>query len=290
LKSAPFDYERPSTLHDAVGLLEEHGDEAKVLAGGQSLVPMLALRLTRFERLIDLNAIAELRTITRDDDTVRVGAMVRQAVAEHNADIAAAVPLVARALPHIGHFQIRNRGTIGGSTTHADPASELPAVALALDAELEVAGPTGVRFVPAREFFLSMWTTAVAENEILIAIHYPIWRGRTGFAVREFARRHGDFALAGAVSGVAVNDDGVVTRVAIGLFGMGSTPLRALNAEAAVLGRAAAAVDLDEVAHVATSTTEPLDDIHATGAYRRTLATALVKQALRTAISEALSG
>jgi aerobic carbon-monoxide dehydrogenase medium subunit len=289
LKAAPFDYDRPVTVSEALDVLVQYGGDAKVLAGGQSLVPMLALRLARFDRLVDLNAIAEIETIARTDDVVRVGAMVRQAVAERDADIGTAVPLVGRALPYIGYFQIRNRGTVGGSIAHADPASELPAVVLALDAELEVAGSNGVRIVPARNFFVSMWTTALADDEILVAIRFPIWHGRNGFAVREFARRRRDFALAGVACGVGVNEGGIVNRAAIGLFGMGPTPVRATTAEAAVLGQDAATLELDEVANAAIGAADPFDDVHATGAFRSTLARALVQQALRAAIDEALS-
>jgi aerobic carbon-monoxide dehydrogenase medium subunit len=288
LKAAPFDYDRPATVSVAVELLGRHEGDAKVLAGGQSLVPMLALRLARFERLVDLNAVADLSTITRTHDFVRVGAMVRQSVAERDADVMTAAPLVARAVPYIGHFQIRNRGTIGGSIAHADPASELPAVALALDAELEVAGPHGTRMVAARDFFVSLWTTALADDEILVAIRFPIWRGRKGFAVREFARRRGDFALAGAACGVSVDENGAVNRAAIGLFGMGSTPLRAQEAEAALLGEDASALDIDDIANAAVADAEPSDDVHASGAFRCLLATSLVREALQAAIEEAL--
>jgi len=166
VKPAPFAYHAPETVADAVAILRENGDEAKPLAGGQSLVPLLALRLTRFAHLVDLNRIPELQGFRRDDGWLQVGAMTRQATVEHAAE-AQAVPLLARAVPLIGHFQIRNRGTIGGSLAHADPASELPAVALALDAELVVAGPDGVRTVPATEFFISTWTTALGPSEVL---------------------------------------------------------------------------------------------------------------------------
>jgi aerobic carbon-monoxide dehydrogenase medium subunit len=288
VKPAPFAYESPATLADAVALVARYGDDAKVLAGGQSLVPMLALRLARFERLIDLNGIAELQTIERIDGTLRVGAMVRQAVAERDHDVAAAAPLLARALPHIGHFQIRNRGTIGGSTAHADPASELPAVALALDAEIELVGPGGMRIVPAATFFASMWTTAIADDEILGAIRYPPWGERSGFAVREFARRPGDFALAGAACAVSLDGDATVRRAAIGMFGVGPTPIRASAAEAALVGQPAA-IPLGEIAQIAADATDPRDDIHGTAAYRRILAVDMVGRALGAAIEEAKS-
>ena len=212
MKPAPFRLHRPTTVAEATAVFAEFGDEAKVLAGGQSLVPLLALRLTRFEHLVDLNGVTELRGIEREDGALRVGAMVRQAEAEHSDDVAASAPLLHRAVPYIGHFQIRNRGTVGGSTVHADPASELPAVAMALDAEMEVTGRTGVRTIAARDFFQSMWTTAVEVDEILTAIRYPVWESRCGFAVEEFARRSGDFAIAGVACGVALAPQGTIAR------------------------------------------------------------------------------
>jgi carbon-monoxide dehydrogenase medium subunit len=287
VKPAPFEHHLPATVGDAVTLLSDHGDEAKVMAGGQSLVPLLALRLTRFEHLVDLNGIADLQRITVDDGSLVVGAMTRQAVAERRAEVAAAVPLLHRALPHIGHFQIRNRGTVGGSTAHADPASELPAVALALDAELVAIGPTGARIIPAREFFVSMWTTDLAPDEVLTAVCYPVWTGRCGFAIEELARRHGDFAIAGVACGMQVDDDDRITRAGIALFGMGPTPLRADAAEAALVGGPARAVDARAAAVTAVAATEPNDDIHGPADYRRRLATRLVEVAVTRAVEEA---
>jgi carbon-monoxide dehydrogenase medium subunit len=290
MKPATFEYDDPTTVAEATAVLAEHGDEAKVLAGGQSLVPMLALRLARFQRLVDLNGVIELQAIERRDHEVRVGAMVRQATAEHDGVIAAGVPLLSRALPHIGHFQIRNRGTVGGSTAHADPASELPAVALALDAELELAGPRGTRAVAAKDFFVSMWTTTIADDELLTAIRYPVWTGRCGFAVEELARRRGDFALAGVACGVTVDGDDRVSRAAIGLFGMGATPVRATTAEQALIGQPAAGADLAAIGILAADAAEPIDDIHAPASYRRKVGAHLVQRALGVALREALDG
>ena len=236
VKPAPFEYHRPRRPR-AVGLLAELGDAAKVLAGGQSLVPMLALRLAVFEHLVDIGRVEELRGIERADGTVRIGAGTTQAAIERSAEVAEAVPLLARATPLIGHFQIRNRGTIGGSLAHADPAAEYPAVALALDAELEVLGHRRAGApCPPREFFTGLWSTAVGDDELLTAVTFPVWSGRCGFAVREFARRHGDFAIAGAAVAVELDDDDRVRRCGIGLLGLGSTAQRAAAAEAAVIG------------------------------------------------------
>jgi carbon-monoxide dehydrogenase medium subunit len=287
MKPAPFAYDDPTTLAEATAILSRHGDEAKVLAGGQSLVPMLALRLARFERLVDLNRIAELQTIERVDGQIRIGSMVRQSVAERDETIATSAPLLARALPHIGHFQIRNRGTIGGSIAHADPASELPAVALALDAELEIARAGTTRSVAASEFFVSMWTTLVQEDELLVAVRVPVREQRSGFAIEELARRRGDFAIAGVACGVSLDGNGRVTRAAIGMFGLGPTPLRARAAEHAVVGQPMTAVELDEIANLAMTDAVPFDDIHATSAYRRAAGAHLTRTALSKALEEA---
>jgi carbon-monoxide dehydrogenase medium subunit len=286
VKPAPFELHLPTTVDEAAGLLAEHGDDAKVLAGGQSLVPLLALRLTRFGHLVDLNRVAGLGEIRRDDGRLSIGAMTRQSTAEHSDLVAEAAPLVHRALPHIGHFQIRNRGTVGGSTAHADPASELPAVALALDAELVAIGPSRARTIPARDFFLGTWTTALEPDEVLAEIRYPVWGRSSGFAVEEFARRHGDFAIAGVVCGVELDGD-AIRRVAVALFGMGSTPIRADAAEAGLLGARADAVDVRAAAGAAVDATDPSDDLHGTATYRRRVATYLTQRALEHAIEEA---
>lgn len=272
MKPAPFEYHAPETVAEARALLREHGDEAKALAGGQSLVPMLALRLTRFAHLVDLNGVGALAGVTREPDRLRIGATTRQRVLERDPEIAAVVPLLARAAPHIGHFQIRNRGTVGGSLAHADPASELPAVAVALDADLVV----GDRTVPAREFFTGTWTTALADDELLTAAVFPVWSGDVRAAVHEVARRNGDFALAGAAIQVSV-DGGRVTRAAIGLFGLDSTPVRARDAEAALV----AGESLAAVATIAVRDVEPNDDIHATAEQRRRIGAAVVERALQ---------
>src|SRR5579864_45836 len=289
VKPAPFAYHAPTTVADAVSVLAEHGDEAKVLAGGQSLVPLLALRLARFGHLVDLNRVPGLDEFARVDGHLEVGAMTRQAVAEHS-PLTASVPLLARALPLIGHFQIRNRGTVGGSIAHADPASELPAVALALDASLVVVSPAGERTVPASAFFVSTWTTSLEPEDVLTAVRFPVWDGRCGFAIEEFARRSGDFAVTGAACGVALGPGDEVARVAIAMFGMGATPLRAADAESAVLGTSAGDVDATEIGRLAVAPTNPPDDLHGTSAYRRSVGAHLTARALTRALEEAIHG
>ncbi|MGD9701012.1 MAG: xanthine dehydrogenase family protein subunit M [Acidimicrobiia bacterium] len=287
LKPRTFEYHAPTTLDEAVALLAEHGDSAKVLAGGQSLVPMMSLRLADFAHLVDLNTVAGLDAIGGSNGHVRIGALVRQSAAEHDTVVATDAPLVAAALPHIGHFQIRNRGTVGGSIAHADPASELPAVAVALDATVEAFGPSGSREIAATDFFESTWQTTLGEHEILTAVRFPVWDGASGFAVEEVARRHGDFAICGAVCGVTLEGD-TISRAAIGLIGVGSTPVRATAAEQALVA-AGARADLSAIGREAAATLEPSDDIHASGAYRKQVAAVVVRRALARAIEEARS-
>lgn len=286
MKPAPFEYHAPESVADVVAVLAAHGDEAKPLAGGQSLVPMLALRLTRFEHLVDVNRVAELAHVERRDGTLVVGATTRQATLERPGPTRD-VPLLGLAAPRIGHFQIRNRGTVGGSIAHADPAAELPAVALALDAELEVAAASGNRRIPAREFFIGNWTTVLEADELLAAIHFPVWSSGAGFAVDEVARRHGDFALTGVVCGVEIDSAGVVARATIALFGMGSTPLRASAAEAALIGSTPNPEELTEIANLAVRDLEPPDDVHASSAYRRRVGAHIVDRAVTRALQEA---
>jgi carbon-monoxide dehydrogenase medium subunit len=289
VKPAPFDYFAPTTVDEVVALLRQRGDEAKVLAGGQSLIPMLNLRLARFEALIDIGRVAPLGGIERTNGHVVVGATVRQREVEASDVIAADVPLLAAATPLIGHFQIRNRGTLGGSLAHADPAAEYPAVALALDAELVGTGAGGERTVPAAGFFTGTWETALAPDEVLTSVRFPVWGAPSGFAVEEVARRHGDFALAGCACGVQL-DDGHIARAAIALFGVGPTAVRAEEAETAVVGSDANAIDRAEIGRLAGGGVDPPDDLHASGALRRRIVSVCVERALTRAIGGARRG
>ena len=286
MKAAPFAYAAPRSLDEAVELLGRYEDEAKVLAGGQSLVPVLALRLSRFEQLVDLQHVPGLVGVTRSNGTVRVAAMTTHTAVGRSTE-AAAVPLLTKATPFIGHDAIRNRGTLGGALAHADPAAEWPAVALALDAELEAVGPDGTRTIPAAEFFLGTWTTALEPAEVLVAAHFPVWDGACGFAVEEAARRHGDFAMAGVVCGVQVDGDRVV-RAALAFLGVGGTPVRAAAAEAALAGTATADVDAAELAALAVEGLAPPDDLHASGAQRQRMSRVLAQRAITNAIEEAI--
>jgi carbon-monoxide dehydrogenase medium subunit len=268
----------------------DHGDDAKLLAGGQSLVPMLALRLARFDHLIDLNKIPELAGIERVGDEIVVGALTRQSAAEHNELIKKHVPLLAQAIPKIGHFQIRNRGTIGGSIAHADPASELPCVALCLNATIVLAGPKGTREVAAEDFFVSIWQTAADVDEIVTQIRFPVASPQSGTAIEEFALRSGDFAIAGVTVSLQLDEAQKVAQAAIALLGMGLTPIRATNAERALIGQVAGTINLQVVAQLAIDTSSPSDDIHASAEYRKTVAAKLCRDALQHALEEAARG
>jgi len=291
MKPAPFDYHRPETATEAVGLLAELGDEAKVLAGGQSLIPMLALRLTAFGHLVDVGRVDGLRGIERRNGGLWIGAGTTAATVERSADVAAALPLLARATPFVGHFQIRNRGTVGGSLAHADPAAEYPAVALALDADLEALSPRGTRCIPAGAFFTGLWGTALEPDELLTGVTFPAWSGRCGFAVEEVARRHGDFAIAGAAVAVELGGDDAVRRCGIGLIGLGSTPVRAGRAEAAATGATVGDVDADEVGRLAVADLDAVpSDLHGSAAYRTRVAAVTVARAWSAAVEEARGG
>jgi carbon-monoxide dehydrogenase medium subunit len=288
VKPAPFEYHAPDTAADAASLLGELGESAKVLAGGQSLIPMLALRLAVFDHLVDVGRIAELSGTSRRNGALWIGAGTTQAAVEADAGVASAVPLLARATPLIGHFQIRNRGTLGGSIAHADPAAEYPAVALALDASMEVVSPKARRTIAARDFFDGLWSTTLAPDELLVGVSFPIWGGRSGFAIEEFARRHGDFAIAGAAIGVELDGGDRIRRCAIGLFGLASTPARAPSAEAELAGRPIADVSAEEVGRLAIAGLDAVpSDLHGSAAYRKRVGAAMVARAWTTAAREA---
>jgi len=287
VKPSAFDYHAPSSADEVVALLAELGDGAKVLAGGQSLIPMLSLRLASFGHLVDIGRITELAGIEAAPDAVTIGAGTTQAAIETDAVVAAAVPLLARATPLIGHFQIRNRGTLGGSIAHADPAAEYPAVALALDAEIEAMSPAGCRRIPADRVFTGFWSTALEPDELLVRVRFPVWTGRCGFAVREFARRHGDFAVAGAAVAVRLGADDTVERCSIGLIGLGPTPIRATRAEAAAVGQRAPIAAADVGALAVAGLDQVPSDLHGPAEYRRRVGAVMVARALTAAVAEA---
>ena len=291
MKPAPFEYHAPTTVTDATNLLAEAGDSAKVLAGGQSLVPMLALRLAVFEHLVDIGRIDELQGIERRDDALWIGAGTTQARVEASDEVASAVPLLTKATPFVGHFQIRNRGTLGGSIAHADPAAEYPGVALALDASMHVRSSKGRRTIAARDFFDSLWTTTMEPDELLDGVSFPIWNGRRSFAVEEFARRHGDFAIAGATVGIELDEGDRIRRCAIGLIGLGATPERAEAAEAELVDRMITEIEPDDVGHLAMAGLESVpDDLHGSAEFRKRVGRAMVARAWATAGAEVRNG
>ncbi len=280
MKAASFAYHRPDTVEDAVGLLHEYGDDAKILAGGQSLVPMLAMRLTYFENLVDISRVAGLQSIDLEDGEVRIGAATPHAFVGMDDEVAESVPLLTLSTPHIGHFQIRTRGTLGGAIAHADPAAEYAAVALTLDASIEATSSRGRRQIAASEFFTGLWETALEPDEILTAVRFPAWSGRCGFAIHEFARRHGDFAIAGATVAVELDDDDRIARCGIGLLGLGSTPKRGALAEDAVTGAAVTDVTPDEIGRLAMSGLEDVPaDLQGSASYRTRVGAAMVARA-----------
>lgn len=287
MKPGSFTYHAPETVDETLALLAEYGDEGKVLAGGQSLVPMLALRLARPEHLIDIGRVESLRSVVAGDGALALGARTRHADLITDPAITGNAPLFSLAAPHIGHFQIRNRGTLGGSLAHGDSAAELPAVAVALDAEIEVASVDGSRRIPAADFFEATYLTVLDDTELVTAVHVPTWGAGSGFSMQEFVRRSGDFALAGVACGVRISG-GVVDKAAIALLSMGSTPLRLTAAEEAIVGNTIDSLDLATIAADALADIDPPTDIHATGQFRRRVASKLVADAVAHAAKEAI--
>jgi len=264
--------------------LAEGGEDAKVLAGGQSLIPLLSLRLAYPSVLIDVNRVDELASIERVDGSLRVGAMVRHRTAERSKEVRAAVPLISEAMPFIGHVAIRSRGTIGGSIAHADPAAELPAVALALGAMITArSAPRGERTIAAADFFQGYFTTVLEPDEILTSIDFPVLGENTGVAVEEVARRHGDFAMVGAVAAVTKGGRGDVADARIALINVAERPVRAPEAEQALVGGAS----IEDAAAMAAADLDPSGDLHASPAYRKKVAGVCVKRALARAMEGA---
>ncbi len=283
MKPPPFAYVRPASVEEAVGLLEGADGDGKLLAGGQSLVPLLNFRLAAPSLLIDLNALPDLAYVRREDGGLRIGAMTRTRRLEQDAAVRQAFPVLAEAASWVGHVQIRNRGTVGGSIAHADPAAELPAAALLLEAELEIATASGSRTVPAAGFFQGFFTTLLAPDEVLTAIRVPSPGGRTTWGFHEFAHRHGDFALAGAACQLGLADDGTISRAALVVFGLGDRPVRIPGAEAPLAsGRLDDAAIRDAVGLTADAVAA-IDDQRADAGYRRQVAAVMMRRALEDA-------
>jgi CO/xanthine dehydrogenase FAD-binding subunit len=290
MKPAPFKYYAPTSTEEALALLAEHGYNAKVLAGGQSLIPTMNFRLAQPAVLVDLNRIAELFYIKPDaGGGVLIGAMTRESQVERDALVAERAPLVHESMPHIAHPQIRNRGTFGGCMAHADPAAELPAVSLALDANFRILSQSGERWVPANEFFIGFFTTALEPSELLVEVALPPMPARSGYSFQEVARRHGDYALVGVATVVTLDDRGRCDRARMVFLSVGDGPVEAHQAAQALRGQSPTAEAIQAAADIAAKAdVDPSNDIHATADYRRHLARVLARRSLTQAFDRAM--
>lgn len=282
MKPPPFEYHDPATLEEALDLLRHYGGEAKILAGGQSLMPLLNFRLARPTALVDINRIGALAYIRSENGQLRLGAMTRQRAIEFSAVVRERVPLLGGATAWVGHLPIRTRGTIGGSLAHADPSAEYPAVATALDAELVVRGPRGERVLGPEEFFQTYLTTALAPEEMLVEVRLPIPPQGSGWAFEEFSRRHGDFAIVG-IAAVLDADAGRCQAARLAAAGAGPKPIRLREAEQILEGEELNERTMEAAASRAAELVEPESDIHASGEYRRHLTRVLTRRAIRQA-------
>jgi carbon-monoxide dehydrogenase medium subunit len=287
MKLPSFEYACPTTIGEAVDLLSSHRGEAKALAGGQSLVPMLAFRVAQPSLLVDLRKLPGLRNIRIGADGVRIGAMVRWRDILDDDRLDMAHPLLRAAIAHVAHYQIRNRGTVGGSLAHADPAAEMPCIAVTCDAQIAVTGRSGARTIAAADFFEGALTTALKPDEIITEVHLPAWPAARRWGFQEFSRRRGDFALAGIALFYDLGGDGKASNAHIGVFGVGDRPRRLAAAEAALNGSAVDDAGMVKVGEAAAAAVEPQEDIHASAPYRRSLTGTLAERALLSAARQA---
>jgi aerobic carbon-monoxide dehydrogenase medium subunit len=282
MKLPPFEYACPTSIAEAVALLASHDGDAKPLAGGQSLVPMLAFRLASPSLLVDLRKLGELRQIRITPDGVALGAMVRWRDILDDAQLATAHPLLAAAVAHVAHYQIRNRGTVGGSMAHADPAAEMPGIAVACEAQIAVMSGAGARVIAAEDFFQGPLMTALKPDEIITEIRLPPWPKGRRFGFEEFARRRGDFAMAAAAL-FYDDDNGKARNAHVGVIGVGDRPLRLRSVEAVINGNKVDDEVIAKAEAAASAAVDPRDDIHASGAYRKALVGVMVERALKAA-------
>lgn len=280
MKPTAFDYVAPRSVEEALAALAKSGGGAKVLAGGQTLMPLLALRMSLPTVLVDINKVVSLKGVSHSGGKTRIGAMTRQSELISDPTLATSLPVLVRAARHIGHHQTRNRGTLGGSISLGEPAAELPAAAVALGAEIVVRSHSGSRTISAEDFYLGPYVTALGEDELVAAVHFPDWPRDTIQVFHEVTRRPGDFALVGVVGALSV-ERGRVARTGLALFGMGPTPIKARRAEALLMGQQPAQIDFAAVAEAAIEETDPFDDHHASAEYRRTVGRRVVARALR---------
>ena len=292
MKPAPFKYLAPTSVEEALGHLAEHGYDAKVLAGGQSLIPTMNFRLAQPAVLVDLNRVSDLFYINPDKNGgLLIGAMTRESQVEHDPVVAGRAPLLTETMPHIAHEQIRHRGTFGGCLAHADPAAELPAVAVALKASMKVRGQAGERWVPADEFFLSLFTTVLMPDELLVEVAIPAMPARTGWSFQEVARRHGDYALVGVAATVTLDRNDQCEEARLVYVSVGDRPENAQQATAALQGQALTPEAIEAAAELAaTADTDPGQDIHASAEFRRHLVKVLTRRALTQAAARAKGG
>jgi aerobic carbon-monoxide dehydrogenase medium subunit len=289
MKPAAFKYFDPETIPEAVALLAQYGGDGKVLAGGQSLMPMLNMRLARVEALIDLNRVGDLSYILPCGSGVAIGAMTRQRRLESDRLVAERAPLLPELVTLIAHAQIRSRGTVGGSVAHGDPGAELPAAVLALDVELIVVGPDGERTLTPDELYLGYLVTALEPEEVLRELRFPSLPPGTGCSVKEIARRHGDFALAGVIA-VLTYQPPHLSDARLAYFGLGGRPLRFPDVERLLVGAVPSEAVFDAAARLAAASVQPGEDIHGTVAYRRSLAGTVTRRALSEALGRAKGG
>jgi len=287
MKPAAFDYVAPASLDEAMALLGRHGAAARLLAGGQSFVPMANFRLLRPELVVDLNRIPDLAYVVERDGGLAVGAMTRHRDIERSALVRRLSPMMAEAVPNIGHAVIRNRGTLGGSLSHADPAAEWPVVAVALGATMVARSAKGERKIAAKDFFVALMTTALAPDEILVEIRFPAAPVRTGAAFLEISRRHGDFALVSVGAQLTLDGGGAIADLKIALGGVGAIPYDGAGEAKALQGRKPEAKAFDDLGARIAQRLEPNEDIHASAAYRREVAAVLVRRALDAAAARA---
>jgi carbon-monoxide dehydrogenase medium subunit/2-furoyl-CoA dehydrogenase FAD binding subunit len=283
MKPNSFEYLTPKTVKETIGLLEQYGDEIKVLAGGQSLVPMLNFRVARPKFLVDINGIRELEYIREERGELVIGALTREWAVEKSPLVREKCPILPKAISYIGHLPIRTRGTIGGSLVHADPSAELPIMACALDAKMKIVGPAGERILRAEEFFMTYLTSAMEAAEILVEVRIPVFAAQTGWSFMELSRRHGDFAIVAVASMLTMGEKGVCQKAKIALGGVAPTPIRARAAEDLLTGKAITEALMAEAGIKAAEATDPESDYHASAEYRKDMSRVYTVRSLKEA-------
>ncbi|MBU1208035.1 MAG: xanthine dehydrogenase family protein subunit M [Proteobacteria bacterium] len=290
MKPCAFEYFTPATVPEAIGLLERYGEEAKVLAGGQSLIPMLNFRVARPKVLVDINQVKELDYIREEKDELVIGGLTRERSLEVSPLIQKKCPILAEAISYIGHLPIRTRGTMGGSLVHADPTAEIPVVISALEGTMKVVGPSGERLLRAEEFFVTYLTSALEPSEILVEVRIPTLPPNTGWSFMEFSRRHGDFGIVSVAALLFMGSQGRCQKASLALGGVAPSPLRAREAEKLLSGQVITAALIMEAGVLAAQATEPESDYHASAEYRRNLAKVFTQRSLQEAWNKIKGG